>query len=607
MRKEPVATPMPFGPRGGHGVHGQRQRMQNPSVTLRRIWGYLGTQRAGLIGVAVLVVLSTLLGLVGPYLMGRAIDGYIGKHDLVGLRVVCLGMLAAYASSSLLNWLQGFLMVGIAQRAILNLRNDLYRKLQTLPVRFFDTQSHGDLMSRLTNDVERLSSVLTDSVSQIIAGLLSMVGILIAMLLLSPALTFVTVVSLGGMSLFFNKVVAKKIGEGFRGQQASLGMLNGIVQESVSGQRVIKAFGQEPMWRDRFDQANADLRVSSTQAQSFASLIGPLMNGSNNLALALVAGVGGWLVVQGIATVGAIAAFINYARMFGRPLNDIANLIGSVEAALAGAERVFDMIDREPEVDSEESGEPLVIRGEVTFQDVTFGYDASNPVLKHVSLHAKPGETIALIGPTGAGKTTIVNLLTRFYEIDAGTICIEGKDIREIPKASLRRQLGIVLQDSFLFAGTVRENLRYGKLDATDEEIVAAATMANADAFIRHLPHGYDTVLSERASNLSQGQRQLLSIARTLLADPQILILDEATSSVDTRTERHIQEAMLRLMQGRTCFVIAHRLSTIRDADQILVLRGGEVVERGDHDSLLAQAGFYAGMIQNPSDASSSL
>ncbi|RYG35771.1 ABC transporter ATP-binding protein [bacterium] len=596
MRTPKGAAPLPFGPRGIQ-MGGEKQRARHRRETIGRVWSYLHRQRGRLIVVALLVVASTLLGLVGPFLMGRAIDGYILTHDLPGLARICFAMLAAYASSVVLSWIQSYLMVGIAQRAIFDIRNDLFQKLQHLPVRFFDQRSQGDLMSRLTNDVERLSSVLTDSVTQIVAGILSTLGILVAMLILSPTLTLVTVTSLVGASVLVNRYVGARIREGFRAQQKSLGELNGLIEESVSGQRVVKAFAQEATWLGRFDEANATLRESAIQAQTFSGFIGPSMNGINNFALTLVAGVGGVMVVRGLTTVGTVAAFINYGRQFGRPLNEIANLYNNIEAALAGAERVFETIDTEPEIDASDANQGFRICGDVVFENVTFAYEPGTPVLRDVSLHAHPGETVALIGPTGAGKTTIVNLLTRFYEIEGGHILIDGTDIREIPKQTLRQQIGIVLQDSYLFTGTVRENIRYGRLEATEEEIVAAAKMANADTFIRHLPHGYDTVLSERAGNLSQGQRQLLSIARTILADPQILILDEATSSVDTRTEIQIQEAMLRLMSDRTCFVIAHRLSTIRNADQILVLKGGEVIERGDHDHLVNAQGFYYGLL----------
>ena len=381
--------------------------------------------------------------------------------------------------------------------------------------------------------------------------------------------------------------------KGFRVQQAALGRLYGFMEETIGVQKVIKAYGQEKVFTEQFDAVNEEFRLSGIRAQSFSGLTGPMMNTIHNTAYAIVAGVGGFMAISGMTTVGVIAMFISYTRQFGRPMNEIAILYNLLQSAMAGAERVLEIIDENPEVDAHHV-EPLQkIRGDVLFDRVSFSYRPDVPVLKEVSLHARPGQTIALIGPTGAGKTTIVNLLTRFYETDSGRILVDGRDLREIPKVELRRQLGIVLQDTFLFSGTVRENIRYGRLDATDEEIVEAARLSNADTFIHLLPLGYETVLTERGSNFSHGQRQMLAIARAILADPAILILDEATSSVDTRTEKHIQEAMHRLMEGRTSFVIAHRLSTIRGADKILVINHGEVTERGTHSELLAQRGFY--------------
>jgi ATP-binding cassette subfamily B multidrug efflux pump len=373
-----------------------------------------------------------------------------------------------------------------------------------------------------------------------------------------------------------------------------LGELNGIIEETITGQRVVKAYAREQTAIEQFDAANHRLRRASTYAQIFAGTLGPLNNFVNNVGFAVVAGAGGWMAVQGLATVGTIAAFVNYARQFARPLNEISNLYNAIQSAIAGAERVFEIIDEVPELQDAPDARPLThVQGEVVLEDVCFGYKEGVPVLKHVSLHAAAGQTIALVGPTGAGKTTIVNLLTRFYDVDGGRIAIDGVDIRQVAKDDLRCKLGIVLQDTFLFSDTVMENIRYGRLDASDEEVIAAAKLANADQFIYRLPQGYATPLSERGSNISQGQRQLLAIARAALADPGILILDEATSSVDTRTEKNIQEAMLRLMEGRTSFVIAHRLSTIRQADEILVVNDGKIIERGTHEALLAQRGFY--------------
>jgi ATP-binding cassette subfamily B protein len=538
-------------------------------------------------------VVTTALNVLGPYLLGLAIDGYVLTHNLPGLAWICGLMLAAYALNSLLTWLQSYVMAGAAQRTIRDLRADLFEKLQSLPLRFFDQRAHGDLMSRLTNDIENVNQVLADGIVQIVSGILTMIGVAVAMLVINPFLALVSILSITLMTLVLNLWVAPRTRAGFREQQASLGKLNGLIEETITGQRVVKAYHREPVVIAQFDQTNAELRKAATRAQIFASLIGPMMNFVGNIGLAIVAGIGGWMAVQGLATVGTIAGFINFSRQFGRPLNELANLYSAIQSAVAGAERVFAIIDETPETDAPDALPLGPIRGSVRFEQVSFGYEPDVPVLKHVDVHAEPGQIIALVGPTGAGKTTIVNLLTRFYEIDSGQILIDGQDIRQIKKTDLRQQLGIVLQDTFLFAGSVIENIRYGRLDATDDEVIAAARLANADQFIHRLPQGYESQLSERAGNLSQGQRQLLAIARALLANPSVLILDEATSSVDTRTEQHIQEAMLRLMAGRTSFVIAHRLSTIRDADQILVINHGQVIEQGTHAQLLAQHGFY--------------
>jgi len=540
------------------------------------------------------VAATTGLQLAGPYLLGIAIDDYILIGDLPGLMRICGLMLAVYALISLLTWFQTYVMAAAAQRAVAAIRNDLFEHEQTLSLRFFDRRSHGDLMSRLTNDVENVSMVLAQSVTQLVSGLLSLVGVTIVMLLLNWRLALVTLLTIPVMMTLLTRWIGGRTRAGFRQQQKALGKLNGLIEETITGQRVVKAYNREQAVLAEFDFANSELRRAATRAQIFSGFIGPLMNFINNLGLAIVAGVGGWMTLGGLATVGTIASFINYTRQFGRPLNEIASLYNTIQSAIAGAERVFETIDEQPDLADAADAQPLTaIRGKVTFEDVSFEYEPGIPVLKHINLHAAPGQVVALVGPTGAGKTTIVNLLTRFYDIQSGRICVDGQDIRQVKMADLRRQLGIVLQDTFLFSGTVMENIRYGRLDATDEEVIAAARLANAHSFIQRLPHGYQTHLSERANNLSQGQRQLLAIARAILANPSILILDEATSSVDTRTEKHIQEAMLRLMQGRTSFVIAHRLSTIRNADQILVINHGEIVERGTHESLLAQRGFY--------------
>lgn len=580
------------GPMAMMGV--PKERPKNTRETLKRLWGYLRRHRSILIVTSIMVIINAILNVIAPYLLGYTIDNYIIPGDLAGLLMMVLVLIGVHAAQSLITWVQTVVMVSAAQRTVRDIRNDLFRHLQKLPLRFFDQRPHGEVMSRLTNDVENVNQVLAEGVIQIVSGVVSMVGVAAIMLWVNPLLAIFSMVWTAGMTLVITRFIGPRTRVGFRAQQAALGNLNGLIEETVTGQRVVKAYHREPVVIEQFQQANLELRKAATRAQIFAGFTGPMMNFVNNTGLAVIGGIGGWIALGGGASVGTIASFITYSRQFGRPLNEIANLYNMIQSAIAGAERVFATIDEPVETDAPHARSLSDMRGEVIFENVDFSYTPGVPVLKKVNLHAKPGQLIALVGPTGAGKTTIINLLTRFYEIDGGKVTIDGVDIRDLRKTDLRQQLGIVLQDTFLFSGTVMDNIRYGRLDASDDEVIAAAKLANADQFIHRLPNGYHTQLSERASNISQGQRQLLAIARAILANPRILILDEATSSVDTRTEQQIQEAMLRLMEGRTSFVIAHRLSTIRDADQILVINQGEVIERGTHESLLAANGFYA-------------
>jgi ATP-binding cassette, subfamily B, multidrug efflux pump len=581
-----------FGQGGARGMM-PKVRAKNSKATVYRLWEYLKRQKGSLAAVFVLTALSAGLGLIGPYLIGSAIDKYILPKDYDGLLRLCVLLLVIYIAGAILNWIQVYMMNKVSQRAVWELRNDLISRLQKLPLRFFDSKSHGELMSRTTNDVDNISNTLNQSVTQLISSVLTLTGALIIMFSLNVWLTLLNLLVVP-VTMLVTKKIAGFTRKHFSGQQQSLGQLNGFIEETVSGQKVVATFCREEKALAEFEEINKKLTRAGTKAQIFSGMMGPVMNVINNLSFALVAFTGGWMVLRTMTSIGTVVSFLNYTRQFGRPINELANQFNLIQAAIAGAERVFEVMDTPTEYESDEQERSwTAARGEVDFKDVTFSYKEGVPVLKSVSLHAKPGETIALVGPTGAGKTTVVNLLTRFYEIESGTVTIDGADIRTLDKNSLRSQLGIVLQDAVLFSDSIRDNIRYGKLDATDEEVIAAAKLANADGFIRRLPKGYDTVLAAEGSNLSHGQRQLLTIARAILADPTILILDEATSSIDTRTEMHIQEAMRTLMKGRTSFVIAHRLGTIREADQILVIDGGQIIERGSHEELLAAEGFY--------------
>lgn len=580
-------------PGRGPGHFGRFEKAKDTRTSLRRLAVYLKPHTASLVLVFVLVIVYTALALVGPYMMGVAIDQYLSVKNASGLLQIVLVMLTAYVLSSGGQAAANTLMASISQKTLQELRRNLFEHLQTLSLSFFDENPHGELMSRLTNDIDAINRAISQNVTQLMSSIITVVGILVTMFVLNPWLALASLITIPLMVLVTSSV-AKRTRSGFRSLQKDLGTMNGLIEESVSGQRVISAFRRTENIKSDFEKINQAVYQSSIQANTFAFLLMPLTGIMNHLNIAIIAGLGGILAVNGIVTVGTVATFIIYSQRFTEPLRSLANMYNTIQSALAGAERVFEIIDKQPElVDHPDAVELKDIQGDVIFDHVDFGYLDDVPVLKNVNLHAKPGQTFALVGPTGAGKTTIVNLLTRFYDIDGGRITIDSKDICMVKKADLRRQLGIVLQDTFLFSATVMENIRYGRLDATDEEVIEAAKLADADHFIRHLPQGYDTELSERASNLSQGQRQLLAIARAVLADPAILVLDEATSSVDTRTEVRIQKGLLRLMEGRTSFVIAHRLSTIRGADQVLVIDNGELIERGTHKELLGLKGFY--------------
>ncbi len=589
------------GSQGGPGGHGggpmasfaSFRKARNSRATMRRLLASLKPYSGSLILVFILVLLYTLLGLVGPFLIGVAIDDFIANRDPAGLLRTVLFMIAAYTGGWLFQSVSGVMMADLSQKFLRDLRRQLFEHLQTLSLNFFDRNPHGELMSRLTNDIDAINLAISQNITQLFASLLSIVGIVIMMFVLSVPLALAAIF-LVPLLMLVTSLIASRTRQGYRDLQRSLGEMNGIMEEAISGLPVVKAFGRNRSVLEAFSKENGEVYHTGLVANTYSSILMPLTGIMGNLIIVTLAALGAWLALQSLVSVGVIATFISYGQRFTQPLRQIANLYNTLQSALAGAERIFETLDEKPLImDRSDAIELTEIHGDVVFDHVEFSYEENVPVLKDISLHARPGETIALVGPTGAGKTTIVNLLTRFYDIQSGSIRIDGHDLREVQIDTLRRQLGVVLQDTYLFSESVMENIRYGDLEASDENVMEAARLANADHFIRSLPQGYNSLLSERGGNLSQGQRQLLAIARAILADPAILILDEATSSVDTRTEIQIQRALLQLMQGRTSFVIAHRLSTIREADLVLVIDDGQIIEQGTHEQLLAAGGYY--------------
>jgi ATP-binding cassette, subfamily B, multidrug efflux pump len=582
--------------RGPRGLSGPVVKAKDPRGTIKRIWLFMGKQKAALIASIIFVILSTLLGLAGPYMIGIIIDEYIIPKDIAGT-IHFLGILAiVYIATALFTWLQTFMMVTVSLQTIRNLRQDLVDKLQTLSLRFFDKRPHGDLMSRVTNDIDSLNNALSQSVIQIFSSILMIVGVTIAMFSLNWILAIVTLLVIPIIVLSTKKLITYSSSH-FIKRQRDLGELNGFVEETISGNEVIKLFGKEEKINRQFSEVNERLRHSTLAADTVSGYLGPVNNFINNIGLGLVIGVGAFMTVEGMATVGIIAAFVTYSRQFLRPINQLSNLLNMFQSAIAGAERVFEIMDETPDlVDKENAILVDSLKGDVEFSCVHFGYEEGQPILKNIDFYVKSGEKIALVGPTGSGKTTIINLLMRFYDVTAGVLKVDGRDIRDYQLSGLRKKIGVVLQDTFLFSGTIMENIRYGRLEATDEEVIAAAKMASAHHYIKHLPEGYHTRITSGGSNLSQGQRQLLAIARAILADSDILILDEATSSIDTNTEIQIQKGINQLTQGRTSFIIAHRLKTIENADRILVVNQGEIIEAGTHQELLQKKGFYFSM-----------
>jgi len=566
--------------------------------TLVRIGGYLKQDVLLLIFVVITILLNTACSLLGPLVIGDTIDKYIIPGDFNGLIWASLTLLAIYGTNSLAAFVQGFLMASISQKTVARMRRDLFTKYQTLSLKFFDSHTHGELMSRLTNDIDTVSMVLSFGLTQFISGFITIIGTIVLMLAKSLVLTLI-VLAIVPLMMLVTRLITKYTGKLFVEQQKTLGELNGKIEETISGQRVVKLFCREERVISEFEQSNQQLKKTALMAQVLSRIMGPSMNMLNNLGFALVAGIGGLLALNNVAgaiTIGTISIFLNYSRQFTRPINELANQYNMVLSAAAGAERVFQILDHEPEpedvpdaIDLKETG----VKGHVEFRNVSFAYDDENLVLKNFNLKVKPGQTVALVGPTGAGKTSIVNLIGRFFEPQSGQILIDGFDLQKVTIESLRRQMGWVPQDTFLFSGKIIDNIRYGRLTATDEECIAAAKAVHAHEFITKLERGYDTEVQERGARLSFGQRQQIAFARALVADPRILILDEATAGIDTYTERLLQQGITRLLAGRTSFIIAHRLSTIVNADRIILIDQGRIVEMGTHQELIKKKGHY--------------
>lgn len=577
-------------------VDNDRKQTRGLGATIKRIWSYLADHRSLMAVVLLMVVASSGLGLLGPFLIGWGIDEFFTTKSTDGFTWLLIGLAAVYGFHSLSLWLQSYWMIGIAQKTVYTMRKQLFTHFHKLPIDFFNKRQHGELMSRVTNDIENVSATLNSSVIQIFSSVLTLVGTLVVMIWLSPLLTLVTMIIVPLM-FWGMKWITTRTGKLYKEQQRRLGEMNGYIEETISGQKIIKSFSQEPKVIEEFRIKNEQLKQSGYWAQTFTGFIPKLMNMLNNLSFTIVAAVGGYFALNDMVSIGTIVIFTEYSRQFTRPLNDLSNQFNTLLSAVAGADRVFDIIDTDEEAIDERKAIALSdIKGEVEFKGVSFSYEKGGDTVSDLSFKAEPGESVALVGPTGAGKSTIINLISRFYEPDSGVILIDGNDSKKITRESLRTQMAFVLQDSFLFQGSIRDNIRYGRLDAADKEVEQAAKAANAHSFIERLPDGYDTELSQDDAGISQGQKQLLSIARAILADPSILILDEATSSIDTITELKIQEALQNLLKGRTSFIIAHRLNTIKNADQIIVIESGHIVEKGSHEELLEQEGFYHGL-----------
>lgn len=585
--------------------------------TMKKLGVYLKPYSLSIAIVILFAIGSAAFSIVGPKILGKAttkiFEGLVQKIsgvpdasiDFGYIGNIAMILVALYLVSSLFGIIQSFIMSGVAQKVSYNLRKQISEKMDTLPLNYFDTRTNGEVLSRITNDVDTVNQTLNQSLSQIITSVVTLIGVLIMMFSISWIMTLATFIILP-VSMILISLVVKKSQKYFKSQQEYLGHLNGQVEEVYGGHNIMKAFNREEASTKDFDELNNTLYKSAWKSQFLSGMMMPIMSFVGNLGYVLVSILGGWLTIKSVITVGDIQAFIQYVRSFNQPIAQMAQVANIMQSTAAAAERVFEFLDEKDEVkDPFNSVDPSEIRGEVEFEDVHFGYNPDKIIINDFSVDVKPGQKVAIVGPTGAGKTTIVKLLMRFYDINSGSIKIDGHDIRDFKRADLRNLFGMVLQDTWLFNGTIMENLRYGRLDATDAEVKEAAKAAHVDHFVKTLPDGYNMILNEEASNISQGQKQLLTIARAFLKDPKLLILDEATSSVDTRTELLIQKAMEKLMEGRTSFIIAHRLSTIRDADLILVMKDGDIVEQGNHEELLEKGGFYSSLYNSQFEQSS--
>ena len=590
-----------FGPPGRpprRGPGGPKGKPGHAKETVKRLWSYISCFKLRLFFVILCMLCSTLTSLVGSYIMRPVINnlvatGTTAEEKIKDLASILVLMALIYLVGIATTYLQGRLMLTVSTSASEKLRNDLFNKLESLPIRFFDRESTGGIMSRFTNDIDNIDNMMNQTITQLVSGTITLIGTFCLMVYTNRWLTLVTLAFVP-LLLLGGQYVAKHSEKYYTAQQAALGAVNGYIEESVSGQKVVKVFNHENTCVDEFEQLNNDMRAKQMGAQFYGGVMGPVMGNITQICYGVTAGVGGLLCLLKGFDVGGVSIFVNYSRQFSQPINMISQQTSLIFAALAGAERVFAIMDADPEdLYDEVKAEPEKIEGYVELKDVTFGYVPEKTVLKHITLKAEPGKKVAFVGSTGAGKTTITNLINRFYDIDSGEITVDGINIKDMNRDFLRKNIAMVLQDTHLFTGTVMENIRYGRPDATDDEVIAAAKTASAHSFIMRLSKGYNTVIEGDGANLSQGQRQLLNIARAALSKAPILVLDEATSSVDTRTEKHIEHGMDRLMKNRTTFVIAHRLSTVRNSDEIMVLEQGEIIERGSHDELLKLGGRY--------------